>query len=248
MSGAANTARQPQTQPQGLIAALITLPFRLFGMLCGSLLLSILIECIGMHLFWSDQGWRHAESMTYFELNQLSDYFKRSVVIQEPGRTTQRLIQWSYDTLLVDTGALTWLEKQSARAPVAGNGAARVQSMLSRLYRLLQDYALAAFYTFLTFLVRLMVLLLTAPLFIIGTLVGMVDGLVRRDIRRFGAGRESGFLYHRARASIVPFIALPWVTYLALPVSVEPLWILIPSAALLSLAVNLAAGSFKKYL
>ena len=52
------------------------------------------------------------------------------------------------------------------------------------------------------------------------TFVGLVDGLVRRDIRRFGAGRESGFIYHRARASLIPLAVLPWVAYLALPVSV----------------------------
>ncbi len=50
--------------------------------------------------------------------------------------------------------------------------------------------------------------------------VGLVDGLVRRDIRRFGAGRESGFIYHRARAGLIPLAVLPWVAYLALPVSV----------------------------
>ena len=78
--------------------------------------------------------------------------------------------------------------------------------------------------------------------------VGLIDGLVRRDVRRFGAGRESGFVYHRAKASLMPLAVLPWVTYLALPISVHPLVILLPSAALLGLAVSLTAGSFKKYL
>lgn len=27
--------------------------------------------------------------------------------------------------------------------------------------------------------------------------VELVDGLLRRDVPRFGAGRESGFIYHR---------------------------------------------------
>jgi integrating conjugative element membrane protein (TIGR03747 family) len=75
-----------------------------------------------------------------------------------------------------------------------------------------------------------------------------VDGLVRRDVRRFGAGRESGFVYHRARASLMPLAVLPWVTYLALPVSVRPLLILLPSAALLGIAVDIAAATFKKYI
>ena len=76
----------------------------------------------------------------------------------------------------------------------------------------------------------------------------MVDGLVRRDIRKFGAGRESGFIYHRAKAALMPLAVLPWVIYLALPVSLHPLLILLPGAMLLGLAMNIAAGSFKKYL
>jgi len=67
-------------------------------------------------------------------------------------------------------------------------------------------------------------------------------------VRRFGAGRESGFLYHRAKAALMPLTMLPWVVYLALPVSLNPLVILLPSAALLGLVVNLTVGSFKKYL
>ena len=59
---------------------------------------------------------------------------------------------------------------------------------------------------------------------------------------------ESGFIYHRAKASLMPLAVLPWITYLALPISVHPLLILLPSAALLGLAVSLTAGSFKKYL
>src|SRR5690606_10281315 len=64
------------------------------------------------------------------------------------------------------------------------------------------------------------------------------DGRLRRaggrpgapDIRRFGAGRESGFIYHRARASLIPLL------------------ILLPSAALLGVVVCIAATTFKKYL
>lgn len=44
----------------------------------------------------------------------------------------------------------------------------------------------------------------------------------------------------------MPLAVLPWVTYLALPISVHPLLILLPSAALLGLAVSLTAGSFKE--
>ncbi|WP_459200761.1 DUF4400 domain-containing protein, partial [Pseudomonas tremae] len=42
-------------------------------------------------------------------------------------------------------------------------------------------------YTTLVFCVRLVILTLAIPLFVMTAFVGFVDGLVRRDLRRFGA-------------------------------------------------------------
>ncbi|MDR2260945.1 MAG: DUF4400 domain-containing protein, partial [Azoarcus sp.] len=52
----------------------------------------------------------------------------------------------------------------------------------------------------------------------------------------------------RARASLAPLAVLPWALYLALPVRVAPLFILLPGAALLGLAVCISAATFKNYL
>jgi hypothetical protein len=46
---------------------------------------------------------------------------------------------------------------------------------------------------------------------VLAAFVGLVDGLVRRDVRRFGAGRESGFLHHRAKAALAPLAMPPWM-------------------------------------
>lgn len=45
-----------------------------------------------------------------------------------------------------------------------------------------------------------------------------------------------------------PRIEMPRLTYLALPVSLHPLMVLLPSAAMLGVAMNIAVSSFKKYL
>jgi integrating conjugative element membrane protein (TIGR03747 family) len=151
--------------------------------------------------------------------------------------------------VFVNTGLLEKANGMTANARAVSQGHSRdFRYYLGQAYVRGESYLIAAAYTTLTFLVRLLVLVLTLPLFLMAAFVGFVDGLVRRDVRRFGAGRESGFLYHRAKAALVPLAMLPWVVYLALPISLHPLLILLPSAALLGLAVNLTAGSFKKYL
>lgn len=249
MADPVNAAPRPPARPVGLMAGLITLPFGVFGALCGSLLLSILIEWIGMHLFWPTQGWHHAQDMLHFELSQISSYFTQSMLVQEPGRTTYRLVDRTYDALFVRTGMLDWIhEKSAAEAPPRVHPALDFSHLLHLAYADLEPYVLGACYTALTFLVRLVVLCLTLPLFLTAAVVGFIDGLVRRDLRRFGAGRESGFVHHRARASLLPLAISPWVIYLALPVSVHPLLILLPGALLLGAAVKVTTASFKKYL
>lgn len=249
MSDPAASAQRQQSQRQGWIASLVTLPFRLFGVLVASLFLSIVLECVGMHLFWPDQGWRHSSDMLTYELDQLSENFTRSAVVQEPGRTARWLVEQAYEWMFVRSGLADWMRESSEQASAPSRGGTRdFRYYISQVYVWTESYLIAAAFVVLIFLVRLLVLVLTLPLLLLAGFVGLVDGLVRRDIRRFGAGRESGFIYHRAKASLMPLAVLPWVTYLALPFSVSPLWILLPSAILLGVAMNIAAGSFKKYL
>lgn len=245
----ASTAQRQQASPRGLFINLITLPWRLFGMLCASLLLSIIVECVGMHLYWSDQGWRHAQGMLEYELSQLSGQFTRSVLVQEPGRTAQRLVEEVHSWIFVNTGLQHWMRNSSAQATTASRASTRdARYYRGQVYVWTENYLIAAAFTTLTFLVRLLVLALSLPLFLLAGFVGLVDGLVRRDIRKFGAGRESGFVYHRAKAALMPLAVLPGLIYLALPVSLHPLWILLPGALMLGLVVNVGVGSFKKYL
>jgi integrating conjugative element membrane protein (TIGR03747 family) len=249
MKDPATTTQRQQTQQRGLVASIVTLPLRILVVLIGSLLLSIIIECVGMHLFWPEQGWRHAQGMLNYELSHLSSHFTRSAVVQEPGRTAHLLVDGAYEWLFVKTGLLDWVGQASVRARAPSHSDARdIRYYISQVYVWSENYLIAAAFTTLTFVVRLLVLLLTLPLFLMAAFVGLIDGLVRRDIRKFGAGRESGFVYHRAKASLMPLAVLPWIIYLTLPVSVHPLLVLLPSAALLGVAMNITASSFKKYL
>lgn len=113
---------------------------------------------------------------------------------------------------------------------------------------MLQDYSLAALFTVFTFVVRLAVLTLAMPLFLLTVITGAVDGLMRRDLRKFGADRESSFVYHRAKRTLLPLMVSPWVIYLFLPWSLNPSWVLLPCAALLGCMVAITAATFKKYL
>jgi len=241
-TSAPNTPPQPIQRP-GLIVSAISLVLRIIGLLIASVLFSILIEFAGLMLFWGDQGWRHSQAMLTNELGWLSDHFKSSLIIQQPGQTIVQVLDFLNQWLLVKTGFADFA--QQARVSSQGNG---FWGRINQLYVSIEDFILAAVYVTFTFVVRLTILVLAAPLFLLALLTGFVDGLMRRDLRKFGAGRESSFVYHRAKRAVTPLLIVPWIIYLSLPFSLNPLVIFVPCAAMLGVTTAITAATFKKYL
>jgi integrating conjugative element membrane protein (TIGR03747 family) len=240
--------QQQQVREKGLIARTLSLPFAFIGIMLGSLLISVLMEWIGLYFYWPEQGWHHAQDMLNNELRWLADGYSQSLLIEQPGRTAKDLINSAYVWAFEKTGFVDWVNYSAAQARLNGTQGEGITQALGAMYIYVEDYGLAAMYIVLTFLTRLIILILTTPLFLMAAFTGLVDGLVRRDLRRFGAGRESGFIYHRAKMMIVPLAVAPWIIYLALPMSVSPVLVLLPCAAALGLVVSVTVGSFKKYL
>ncbi|WP_454834385.1 TIGR03747 family integrating conjugative element membrane protein [Pseudomonas lini] len=239
---APNTPPQPIQQP-GLIVSAIGLVLRIIGVLIASLLFSILIEFAGLLLFWSDQGWRHSQAMVNSELGWLSEHFKASLILQQPGPTIVQWLDFLNQWLLVKTGFADFA--QQARVLSQGNG---FWNWTNQLYVSIEDFVLAAVYVTFTFVVRLTILVLATPLFLLAALTGFVDGLMRRDLRKFGAGRESSFVYHRAKRAVIPLLIVPWIIYLSLPFSLNPMAIFLPCTVMLCAAMAITTATFKKYL
>ncbi|MCW5588121.1 MAG: DUF4400 domain-containing protein [Legionellales bacterium] len=98
-------------------------------------------------------------------------------------------------------------------------------------------------------LIRLYLLLRWSILFVILGVVGLIDGLGRRYIRRMAAGRESAFIYHHAKPLIMLSLILGIFMVLMLPVSIiHTEWIVMTSAMTFGLAIQITTKSFKKYL
>ncbi|MFK9003038.1 TIGR03747 family integrating conjugative element membrane protein [Pseudomonas pergaminensis] len=237
-----NTPPQPIQRP-GLIVSVIGLALRIIGLLIASLLFSILIEFAGLLLFWGDQGWRHSQVMLNSELGWLSEHFKASLILQQPGRRTVQVLEFLNQWLLVKTGFADFA--QQARVSSMDNS---FWGWINQFYVSIEDFVLAAVYVTFTFVVRLTILVLATPLFLLAMFTGFVDGLMRRDLRKFGAGRESSFVYHRAKRAVIPLLIVPWIIYLSLPFSLNPMAVFLPCAVLLGVTTAITAATFKKYI
>jgi integrating conjugative element membrane protein (TIGR03747 family) len=210
-----------------------------------SLVFSILIEWIGMLFWWEEQGLAHSRQMLVNELQFLGADFHRSWLTEHPMQFASDLSDRFYYFAFEWTGIVDLIQWITP-TPIIEEPA--VRSVLHAIYRPVADFVLAGMQITQVFAVRLAILTLATPVFGLFTLVALVDGLVRRDLRRWGGGRESSFVYHYAKKAALPLIVTAWVLYLALPVSLHPSWIILPFALVFGFAVTITASTFKKYL
>lgn len=210
-----------------------------------SLLFSIVVEWVGMNLWWPEQGLDHSRAMLTQEISYLDTDFRRSIVTSDPARFAKEVADGTYHYLFEVTRVVAFIHWVSPSPRQEEQG---VRPTLHKIYRPLAEFVIASMQVTQIFSVRLAILMLATPVFLLFSLLALVDGLVRRDLRRWGGGRESSFVYHYAKKAAIPLMVLTWVVYLSLPISIHPTFVILPFAMLFALAVTVTASTFKKYL
>ncbi|MDW5500070.1 MULTISPECIES: TIGR03747 family integrating conjugative element membrane protein [Yersiniaceae] len=237
----------PPKQPGLFITLFWLMPWKVVGILLASLLVSLLIEYAGMTFIWAGEGAEHSRQVMLTESGYLSEGFTRSLILSQPVVVISAWIQEAYQWIFVDTGFISWVN--TARSVHSQGGTVETLSRAgSWLARALWEYLQATVYVTIIFAIRVAILVLSVPLFIMVSVIGIVDGLVRRDLRRYGAGYESSFVYHHAKRYVKPAMYGPCMLYLAWPTAVWPNLLLLPSAMMLGFVLTVVTGAFKKYL
>jgi len=238
--------RAPVIQRQLVKPSLLTRLLRgvawLFSVVLLALLFSISMEWIGMTVWWPEEGVAHSERMLGQELRYLNDDFQQTLLHAPPVVLAQAVTAWVRRSAeaIGFSRFIAWLKTPSGETGWRGF----VQSLFSGL----QHYLEAMLNVIQTFSVRLMVLALATPVFGLFGLVGFVEGLMRRDLRRWGGGRESSFVYHHSKKVLGPSILAAWMLYLAAPFSIHPNVVLLPFATVFGIGIAVTAATFKKYL
>ena len=229
----------------GLISKSLTAAAKVMQWLLLSLLFSIIIEWAGMVLWWPEEGIEHSRAMLAKEISYLDTDFRRSIVTSDPARFAKRFADNTYHYLFEVTRFVEFIHWVSLLPTKNERG---VRPTLHKIYHPIAEFVIAMMQVTQVFSVRLAILTLAMPVFLLFSLVALVDGLVQRDLRRWGGGRESSFVYHYAKKAAFPLVVLSWVIYLALPFSLHPTFVVLPFATLFALTVAITASTFKKYL
>ena len=114
--------------------------------------------------------------------------------------------------------------------------------------KLLQKQFTALAYTLVSFMQRLIWLAAMLPLLCLCAVIGLTEGLVQRDLRRFGSGLESVFLLRYVISSGSSVATTLWVFYLAQPLFLPAILVLLPAAFWFGVTIWIAVGSFKRWL
>lgn len=157
----------------------------------------------------------------------------------------QTVQQWLYQPVFVWTGLHDFLILGMQPHDTSITTSAEMGRGLANGFR---EQIQTAYLGLLLFSQRLAVLALAAPLFVAVMLAALIDGVVSWYKRRTSVGRESGFIYHRAKHGFNHTILMVWILYLLPPVVIDPRWVIPPALLLVGLSFRLAVGFFKKYL
>lgn len=113
--------------------------------------------------------------------------------------------------------------------------------------KLMQKPFTTLVYTLVSFMQRLIWLSAMLPLICLCVVIGLTEGLVQRDLRRFGSGLESVFFHRYVIRSGSSVATTLWVVYLAQPLFLPTMLVLLPAALWFGITVWMAAGSFKRW-
>lgn len=223
-----NRGCPPPRKEPGLVAKAIGGVIQLILWLFVSLLVSIAIEWMGMTWFWADQGANHAKAVLSYDRSLLNEqlFIYTSTIRDYTVELTFKATDW--------VSQQAWLRIFDYQ-------------LLNNLKNQYDDYITVISYVAQIFFIRLTLIFFSLPIFAVALLMGFIDGLAERELRRWGGGRESSNVFNLARRSVLPAFAMACVIYISLPFSINPALVMLPFAALLFFSIRVTMERLKKY-
>lgn len=227
----ANSARKPGGIGSFLVGGILTMLF----WLTVSLILSIVIEWIGMLTVWKDADPLHAISMYEEEVSYANQALTSHSWFFTPGAALSDTLQ-TLDQSYMD-----------GKAILSSNLSGDFWRYLPAFGENIENGILSAFYIVKIFLLRLTMLLLSLPIFLLAAWVAIVDGMVERQLRIAGGARESNVIFDFSSRYAFGIVVFTGVVYLSAPVAMNPLYAVLPGAIPFFLLTRSAVTMYKKY-
>lgn len=234
-------------KPRGPVSALVAVVLAFLASMVTSLFLGTALEIIGLYTLWPAEGVSHAKSHVAEDLAYIQQ-FPRSLLAPDTTAFAQSMADWArwpFDKLAVPQ----LIARASAVDPEVSAGKNAALRLLRRGTIELISWIEVFYYVAQDTAIRLSVAFFALPAFFLAMMVGLVDGLVKRDLRKWCGGRESSFVYHHAKQFAGWSLTGGFALYLAWPFrGFNPTYMVLVFTVLVAATLSLTVSSFKKYL
>ena len=153
---------------QGLVSSTLTNLAQGVQWLLLALLFSVLAEWVGIVFWWPEEGLQHSRSMLEAEIGYLDFDFRRSVVTSSPAEFAKAVADKTYYALFEFTGLVDLIAWLAEPPTVTEEG---LRPRLHRLYQPVAEFVIAGMQVTQVFSVRLAILTLAMPVFVLFSLV-----------------------------------------------------------------------------
>lgn len=219
-----------------LVFAPITWPvsrlLSILSFILMSIVMGTVLDWIGMWAGW--WGANHQLHVLSSDIAYLGTHFTTSILGKPPADVALMIGQYVHRYLSFDV-------VHKANDPAFFRA-------LKQVGEVIQPYWQSIVYSAMTVVVRIFIIALSLVFYVVVFLVAMIDGLVERELRKEGGGIERAQIYHHAKIWIPRILYFSPMIYLAWPWSINPGWIVVPSAVLFGLSVYLTFATFMKHL
>ena len=257
MSTAAAVKGPIRPRTRGPVELILEVMFGLLFVVLFAWFVGLVIDVGGSFTIWTQQGpVEHSRRLVDQDLGYIAAA-PRSLLIDDTEAFARRIIgwvAWPYERF----GVVRFYERmhQADAAPAAaeakpagkrrlnqglGNATRSVMTVASR-------WAVVSMHVAQDVVLRLSVALFALPAFALACIVGTVDGLVRRDLRRWRGGRESSFVYHHAKRYTGWALTGGFGLYLTWPFGgFNPAYMVLVFTVLVAATLSTTVAAFKKY-
>lgn len=216
----------------------------LIGSIIMSWFIGVVIEMAGCYSIWADNCMGHSRDLVAEDLNYIAAA-PRSILFPDTVAVANWLIgwvAWPYQHLQIEQVYNHYQAVDLTQLKGIRKALAAITKDGSRLL-LISQYVLQ------DTMLRFAIAVFAAPAFVLACLLGAVDGLVRRDLRKWGGGRESSFVYHNAKRATTWSCVAGFTLYLVWPFGgFNPAYMVLIFTVLVAFSLSTALASFKKYL
>lgn len=252
--------RPVRARTRGPVEFSLEVAFGLFFVSLFAWFIGLMVEVAGSYTFWKDQGINHARSLVEQDLGYIAAA-PRSLLVQDTEAMARRMIG-VLEAPLMALGVHRYYVQQERLAAMpaqmlgetaqetSAKGILRggLRKASRRAMHAAAKWSLIGMYVAQDVLLRLSVALFALPAFALACIVGTVDGLVRRDLRRWQGGRESSFVYHHAKRYTGWALTGGFGLYLSWPFGgFNPAYMVLVFTVLVAATLSTTVASFKKY-